>query len=99
MKWPKKGKLVGGPNDLDQQAFTFEGGQYLIYPIMYETPSYVGEEVCQDSDCPKKGKHKIKIWKSIFQRKYEIVPNVTISRKKGKIKKIVELFAYYRGES
>lgn len=88
-----KVELRGGPKDHDGKEIEVMGGQFVTIAVEYENASY--GETCKEFECPDRGKHKVEIWKTIFNRTYEITPCMTIDEKGGKT---VKYYTDYRGE-
>lgn len=83
--------LRGGPETQDGQEIEIEGGSHILIQVAYKTPSFIGHAVCDKYGCPDRGKHTYDKYKSVFNRKYEIMYRIDDDGKK-----IIE--AHYRGE-
>ena len=66
-------KLIGGPNHGEEKEITIQTGNALYLPVKYENASYLGSKICDDSQCPDRGKHNVEIWRDTFYRLYEAV--------------------------
>ena len=100
-----KVQLLGGPKDMDGTIVEVAGGRYIICPVKYETASYIGEcdgQRCRlwksgDDDVPEKhDPHPM--YKDIYNRKYEIIPEFEPSTIPGHPHQLVKIVAWYRGE-